>query len=430
MCPANWRQSSEEIAFIIDDIEPALVLYQNDLESVTSRANKDEANGRYLDYESDDFMQLLTGDAAPPRPSVSLDDPLILMYTAAFSGRPSAAILSTSAIYCQNLTLMLTDDLTADYCYLNSGPLFHAAALAYTMATLHVGGRNVFLPKSDPPSIAAAIQEHGCNGGFVLPQTMMEIAALNADGSYDLSSFRRLGGGAAWDAMAGQPTSRAGTVPGGYGQTEAFGLLALRCLSNGGPPMSGYASPWLQVSVLDENGGEAPPGQVGEICARGPGLFSGYWNRPDVNAERFEAGRYFTRDLGFIDEDGRVVFLAPKLRLIKSGMENIYPAEVESAIKAHPKVKDAAVIGVPDPVWAQSVKALVVAEPGSAVSADDLIAFCREKIASYKKPREVLFVEAIPRTGFVPDYDALDAAYGGGNYPGSGSSQHGSNPAP
>ena len=86
VCPANWRQSSEEIAFIIDDIEPALVLYQNDLESVTSRANKDEANGRYLDYESDDFMQLLTGDAAPPRPSVSLDDPLILMYTAAFSG--------------------------------------------------------------------------------------------------------------------------------------------------------------------------------------------------------------------------------------------------------------------------------------------------------------------------------------------------------
>ncbi|NUR83240.1 MAG: AMP-dependent synthetase, partial [Nonomuraea sp.] len=119
------------------------------------------------------------------------------------------------------------------------------------------------------------------------------------------------------------------------------------------------------------------------------------------------------------EPDGTITFIGPRLRMIKSGAENIYPAEVERALKAHPAVADAAVIGVPDPRWHQAVKAVVVRAPDADVSEDDLIEHVRGQLAAYKRPREVVFADAIPKQGFAPDYDALDAAHGGGNYPGS-----------
>jgi long-chain acyl-CoA synthetase len=147
---------------------------------------------------------------------------------------------------------------------------------------------------------------------------------------------------------------------------------------------------------------------------------NGYWNRPEETARRFRNGWHHTNDLGRRELDGSLTFVGPKTRLIKSAAENIYPAEVEAAIRSHPDIADCAVIGVPDRKWTQSVTAIVVARNGATIEADDVIAHCRDRIASYKKPRRVEFVEAIPRQGFAVDYDALDARFGGGGYPGDG----------
>jgi long-chain acyl-CoA synthetase len=147
---------------------------------------------------------------------------------------------------------------------------------------------------------------------------------------------------------------------------------------------------------------------------------NGYLNRAEVNAARQRGGWHHTNDLGRREEDGSITFIGPKGRIVKSAAENVYPAEVESCLKQHPAVADAAIIGVPDPKWTQNVKAIIVLKPGQTATAEELIEHCRARIASYKKPKSVEFVAALPRKGFAVDYEALDAQFGGGGYPGTG----------
>jgi acyl-CoA synthetase (AMP-forming)/AMP-acid ligase II len=180
----------------------------------------------------------------------------------------------------------------------------------------------------------------------------------------------------------------------------------------------GRPSPLIQLRVVDPEDREVPAGETGEIAIRGATVMNGYWNRDELNAERSRNGWHHANDLGRYEADGTFSFVGPKTRMLKSAAENIYPAEVEGALKSHPAVADAAIIGVPDERWVQSVKAVVVVRDGATVTADELIAHCKARIASYKKPRTVEFVAALPRAGFAVDYDALDAQFGGGNYPG------------
>jgi long-chain acyl-CoA synthetase len=145
---------------------------------------------------------------------------------------------------------------------------------------------------------------------------------------------------------------------------------------------------------------------------------NGYWNRPEENAQRARGGWHHTNDLGRREVDGSITFVGPKTRMIKSAAENIYPVEVEQCIATHDAVAECAVIGVPDERWVQSVKAIVVLLDGATATPEELVRHCRSLIASYKKPRTIEFVDALPRSGWAVDYDALDARFGGGNYPG------------
>jgi long-chain acyl-CoA synthetase len=216
-----------------------------------------------------------------------------------------------------------------------------------------------------------------------------------------------------------------GTHPAGYGQTEATGMLTFNALGIGATGTSGRPSPWVQVRIVDPEGNDVPAGETGEIVARGRVLTSGYHMRPELNAERTRGGWWHTSDLGRREADGSITFVAPLTRIVKSAAENIYPAEVESCLTRHRGVKEAAIIGVPDPKWTQRVVAVVVraeGPDGEAVTEEELIAHCRSLIASYKKPSRVEFVDALPRQGWAVDYDALDQRFGGGGYPGIGSS--------
>jgi len=176
----------------------------------------------------------------------------------------------------------------------------------------------------------------------------------------------------------------------------------------------------VRIAIVDPDGRELEPGETGEIVVRGPVVMNGYFNRPELNARRQAGGWHHTNDLGRIEADGSLTFVAPKTRLIKSAAENIYPTEVEACLRGHPALADAAVIGVPDPKWGQNVVAVVVVRPGRHVTDEDVIEHCRERIASYKKPKSVEFVDELPRQGFAVDYDALDDRFGGGGYPGAG----------
>ena len=427
LCPANWRQTADELAFVVDDFTPTVVVWQ-DLEvgdAVASARTKITHTARWVRHDTDaddpDGYEALLAEGDGDRdPDVEVDGTagVLVIYTAAFFGVPNGAILSHTACIAQGVVYGDLTGETGDSVYLNSGPMFHLGTLMHTLAVLVAGGTNVFVRRNDGAELARIIHEERCTGAFLVGPMIDGVLEANADGRYDLSSLRGHRGISAWDAATVPDPSRWARHPGGYGQTEAVGMMTYTCLALGALGTHGRTSPWLQVRIVDPDGAELAPGETGEIVARGATVMNGYWNRPEENAYRQRDGWHHTRDLGRREPDGSLSFIGPATRMIKSAAENIYPAEVEACIRSHPAVADCAIIGIPDDTWVQSVKAIVVLAPDAAATADDIVEHCRSRIASYKKPRFVEFADALPRAGFLVDYDVLDARYGGGNYPG------------
>jgi acyl-CoA synthetase (AMP-forming)/AMP-acid ligase II len=424
-CPANWRQSAAEFAFAISDSDPAVVFYQEAEIGDTLREARRESRSKALwighDVEGEDGYEAFLALGSEHDPGGDNDEraSVLMMYTAAFTGSPNGALLSNRALVVQGSLMTQIQGVGPDYVYLNCGPLFHVATFMTTLATFMAGGTNVFTPRVDAEELCRLISEEGCTGAFIMPPTMDQIVELNADGRYDLKTLRGFPGKPEWTAMITVDDSPWGRRPAGYGQTEVMGLATFNALQ---PSIgsSGRPAPFVRITTLDPDGAELGPGETGEIGVRGPTVMNGYFNRDELNRQRQVGGWHHTNDLGRVEADGSLTFIGPKTRLIKSAAENIYPTEVEGCLKQHPALADAAVIGVPDPTWGQNVTAVVVLREGMVATPEEIIDHCRKRIASYKKPKRVVFTDALPRDGWAVDYESLDTTYGGGGYPGAG----------
>jgi long-chain acyl-CoA synthetase len=430
-CPANWRQSPDEFAYVLEDLKPAAVLWQADeigdpivkaRESTGSTAFWIGCDDEAVKQGDPAYADVLAG-GAPTDLDVAVDpsSAVLTMYTAAFSGRPQAAQLSHLGLMFQNLNIAIIQQVTPDDVYLNCGPLFHIATFMTTAATFQLAGTNVFTKRAEAEEICRLTDAEKVTGAFILPQVVARIVEFNKDRTYDLSSLQTMSmGNKEFAEMVSSRTTFWMRKPGGYGQTEVNGLLTFSAFGDG-PMAPGRPTPIMQVRIVDEDGNELPNGDVGEIVARGPSAMVGYFGKDEENARRQRGGWHHTNDLGRREPDGTISFVGPKTELIKTGVENVYPAEVEGALQKHPAVAEVVVIGVPDPVWDQNVKAVVRLHDGQQASADDLIEHAKTLIASYKKPKEVDFVDAFPRlaSGFI-DRDAVKAAHGGGGTPGRG----------
>lgn len=428
ICPVNWRQSAAELAFVIDDFKPAVVFWQ-EIEigqAVTEarelaqhrtahwyRADEDEGGAEYETF-------LASGSEADVDRAIAPETPVLVVYTAAFFGTPNGAMLSQSAILLQDLSVQQTQGISPTTVFLNSGPMFHVGTLMLTFAAFHAGGTNVFVRRTDPEELCRLIHDNRCTLAFLVGKTCWEMAQVNKDRRYDLTCLSSPSYDPDWNAMVTLNPRDFRDTPYGYGQTEVMGIVVwVYYCENKGQGAHGAVGPLTQLRIVGPDDADLPDGEVGEIVLRGPTVMTGYWNRPELNAVRQRNGWHHTNDLGRREADGTITFIGPKTQMIKSGAENIYPAEVEGCLKKHPAVADAAIIGVPDPRFIQSVKAIVQLKPDAAATPEDLVEHCRSLLASYKKPRFVEFAAMLPRTpvGAV-DYRALDAAYGGGNYPG------------
>ena len=297
-------------------------------------------------------------------------------------GRPAASLLPARSLFLQAVYGRLFAGVSADDVYLNAGPLFHVGTFKTTVATFVAGGTNVFVPRVDAEELCRIIDAERCTGAFLQPPTMAAMVEANRDGSFDLSSLRD------------EPRYRSG-----YGQTELGGVVSF--VDDARPCAGAAGRPGLltRLEIVDGDDNPAAVGAVGEIVVRGPAVHCGYHRRPDLTAQRQRGGWHHTGDLGRREADGSFTFVGPMARLIKSAAENIYPAEVEACLRSHPDIADAAVIGVPDPTWGQSVRAVLVPADGRQPGLEELQAHCRDHIASYKKPRSAVFTDRLPRRG-------------------------------
>ena len=422
LCPANWRMGATEMAHAIQDFDPQVVVWQDlEIGDTVRRARTLHAGtAHWIQHDatgtgSYEHFIAMQSDADDDL-RVDADAPVLAIFTAAFDGRPKAALLSHAAILAQALVSGYGFAIDERSVYLNAGPLFHLGTLNTTLTTFVYGGCNVFVRRAEAEEMLQAIQDERVSHAFVPQPTIERMRELNTGGAWDVSSL--------WSTPDAREYRHPQVMPaaapfakrlGVYGQTETTGWAVVGWLGHG---EGSRPSPMVQVRIVDDDGREVAAGETGEIVVRGALVMCGYAGADAENAARAGDGWHHTRDLGRRLADGSIEFVGPKTVLIKSALENVYPAEVERCLREHPAVRDACVIGVPDERWTQSVKAVVVAAPGDSVTADDLIAHCRERIASYKKPKSVVFVDALPALpGGGVDRAAVDAAHGGGGYP-------------
>ena len=399
--PLNWRLSAGEMTKVIADAIPCVVFVDPDFAGlldgcacpVVGRGGGDDSA-----YEA-----LVSAHAPEVRmEGVTLDDHNTLLYTSGTTGEQKGVIgthLNSMTIVLQSVTTGAIDNATTCLTY---APLFHTAGLnSFAMPLFHFGGTLHVMANWDAAEALAHLSNPDLKITHTLgvPFHLGMIAALPAFASTVFPTLRLVGVGGApanrqlidiW-ASKGIPLSQS------YGMTEVFGLgFQPPAAARENPAAAGKALMYLDLQIGDADGQELPLGERGEIQVRGPGISPGYWKRPDLTEAAWTNGWFRTGDIGIMDPD-RTLYVVDRLKdMYISGGENVYPAEVESVISKVPGVIMNAVIGVPDARWQEVGMAFVVKAPGSPVDAAAILSAAREKLAGYKVPHHVRFVDVLP----------------------------------
>jgi long-chain acyl-CoA synthetase len=416
--PINWRLTPAEYAGVIADVAPTVVLTSGDADFAdVNRATAEAAPEATVLVHDDGTYEDRLAAVEPRDIERDVDDelPVLQIMTAAFQGRPKGAVLTSRGIVVQDLVLAGVGLVEPGReVYLGAGPMFHIGVLLKTFSIFHWGGTNVVIARTDAEEICRLVAAERCTSAYVFPPTMRQMVELAREDGVDLSSLRDTVGGVPPDDLADEwyaltsctPPEQRGAV--GYGTSETVGMVTFEGRLPRGTGPFGRTSPAVALRILDPDGVEVPPGEIGEMVVRGPQVMAGYHGLEPMDPN----GWRHTGDLGRREDDGSITFLGPNQDMIKSAMENIYPVEVENALRQHDAVKDACVIGIPDPDFGQAVLAVVERVPDASVEPEALIEFVRGRIASYKKPKEVVFVDELPRAGFFVDRAAVKAKHG------------------
>jgi acyl-CoA synthetase (AMP-forming)/AMP-acid ligase II len=420
--PLNYRAKLPELEHMINTARAKVLLYGDRYrDAVAQLRPRLESVQTYVALESADdesvaLRELLTAAAEELEPLETDDDDVtILMYTSGTTALPKAVLLTHNHFTTYVVNNVELADGTPRGTALLCVPLYHIAGATNVMTTMFTGRRLVVLRQFDADQWLAAVERESVTHAFLVPTMVKQLIDHPRFGDYDLSSLQSLSYGGA--AMPFPVVRRAiemfpktvGFVN-AFGQTETTSTLTvlgpddhrlegtpeeietrLRRLRSIGRPL-----PDVEVKVVDDDGRDLSPGEVGELWVRTDRVMKGYGTAEGTSSP-LRQGWLPTRDMGWIDEDGYIFLAGRKDDMIIRGGENIAPAEVESVIYAHPDVDEAAVIGVADEEWGQRVSAVVVPRPGANLTAEDLIAFCKQRLASFKAPEIVRFVTELPK---------------------------------
>ncbi|MEU6994623.1 long-chain fatty acid--CoA ligase [Streptomyces sp. NPDC046465] len=428
--PLNTRLAAPELAYNLSDSGSTVLVHAPE-QAGTARAAAAEAGLRHrvalagpdedaaLDYE-----ELLAGAGTSPLDeAVAPEDPCMIMYTSGTTGHPKGAVLSHTNITWNSVNVLVDTDLAGDEVTLVVAPLFHTAGLNMTcLPTLLKGGRVVLLGAFDAERVLELIEDLRVTYMFGVPTMYDAMTARPRWATTDLSSLRTLncGGAPVPERTISAYLSRGLAFSQGYGMTEASpGALYLdKEQTTAKAGSAGVPHFFTDTRVVLPDGREAGPGEPGEILVHGPNVMTGYWRRPgDTEAAFSDGGWLRTGDVARTDADGYTYIVDRVKDMYVSGGENVYPAEVEAALLAHPDVAECAVIGVPDPVWGEVGRAVVVLRPGTQVDEDDILGHLRGRLAKYKIPKSLVVTDTLPRTAsgkilkpVVRDTFAIDPA--------------------
>lgn len=420
--PFNWRLTAAELQDLLVDGDPRVLAHGPDFAD-TAGALRTSARRLALDASRRVPGDIALAerdacDAAPlPERAVGEDTPWVLCYTGGTTGRAKAAVLTHGSVAWNALGTAASWGLRPDDLAILDAPLFHTGGLnVLTAPLLAIGGASIVCREFSPDQVFDLLARHPVSLYFGVPTMFL---ALQEHPRWDAAPLHRLRLVISGGAPCPEPVLRrfhARGVPHfktGYGLTEAgpnnFWLPDHEAPRR--PGAVGWPLMHVEARVVDEREETCPAGQVGELHLRGPHLCAGYWQRPEATAAAFAGGWLRTGDLARRDDDGCVSIVGRVKDMLISGGENIYPAEVESAMMAHPQVAEAALIGVPDPYWGEVGRAIVV--PRGALDPAALLEFLRERLARYKVPKSVVLVDALPRTAAGKlDKRALSALHG------------------
>lgn len=420
--PLNTRLTAEELAYVVRDSGARIVIHAAEFADTAAeiRAGTTEVvHWIVVGGEDDarDYEKLATtGSAEPLDIDPGPDDLAWLFYTSGTTGSPKGAMETHRNLLTmtQHMLLDLVPDAAPTDVVLHAAPISHGTA-SCMLPHLTVGAAQAFpLTRSfEPEAVFEAIQRYRVTTSFLAPTMIHRLTASDRRTDYDLSSLKTViyGGGPMYADQLQAAMDAFGPVFAQiYGQGEApmtISVLPKAEHVTGDDPVLrqrlasvGRECAAVRVRVVDEDGRPLPPLEKGEIAVSGDLVMPGYWNRPEATAEALRDGWLHTGDVGHLDEDGYLYITDRMKDLIISGGANLYPREIEEVLCLHPDVAEAAVIGVPDPEWGESVKALVVARPGSAPTEEEIVSFCREHMASYKKPRSVEFLGELPKNAY------------------------------
>jgi fatty-acyl-CoA synthase len=411
--PLNFRLAAPEIHYILGDAGAKALITEAEFVPVIHSIQEDLPALKHVMVLGDktpdgwfDYQEVVTthAGAKPPHVEVTFDDLHRLMYTSGTTAHPKGVMLTYGNLYWKNIGHILTFGITDADRTLVVGPLYHVGGMDLPgTGTLYAGGSLVIMRRFDAIEVLRSIEREKVTNLWLSPaMTIMLFNAPEFD-QYDVSSVRFIiDGGEKMPATLIQRFREKfpkAWFADAYGLTETVSgdtFLAkdkmLHKLGSVGKPV-----PHLQVRIADDNSHDLPPGELGEICLKGPKVFKGYWNNPEATAKAIVDGWFHTGDVGMLDQEGYLYIMDRKKDMIISGGENIASPEVERVIYEIPAVLEAAVIGIPHPKWLEVPKAYVVLKPGQSLTAREIESHCQKKLAKFKVPKEIEFIDQLPR---------------------------------
>ncbi len=440
LVPLNWRLAGPELEYQLNNCDVRMLVFHDvflgSVDIIRERIKVEQDKFLFLEsgskglpgleppkcpFWAQDYLSLVepeSTDEPEPCEPVTLDDPLAILYTSGVTGSPKGAVVSHLQTFFKNFQVGLYIDASQDDIVIAQMPLFHSGGLFIVATPALCAGMTLVMRRGfDPNEFAEDIQRYRGTIVFALTTMWRMILETGKLDSIDVNSVRRVVGGgertppSLFDELA----KRNLFMQQGFGQTENSAMMLLpredikRKMGSIGKP--GF---FTEVWIDDGKGRRLPPGEIGEICAKGPTVMSGYWNMPEETAKAVtDGGVLHTGDLGYMDEEGYFYIVDRVKDMYRSGGENVYPAEVEKILSTHPKISMVAIIGVPDDRWGETGMAFVVPKNGEKITENEVLDYLKDKVARYKYPSKVMFMDELPLTATMKVKKAeLKARYG------------------